>query len=84
MCVTIKLFYGVAIASGSSVPGIAQKLLIFVYKEATCLSGSYQSAFLGYLLLSAARQIVAAVQACLRPCDGFVVINRAGLLKIPL
>lgn len=45
------------------------------------MTGCYQSAFSGCLLLSAARQIVAAVQARLRPCDWFVVINRAGLLK---
>lgn len=34
-------------------------------------------------LLSAARQIVAAGNACDRACDRFIVINRAGLLKIP-
>lgn len=34
-------------------------------------------------LLSAARQIVAAREACFRACDRFVVVHRAGLLKIP-
>lgn len=34
-------------------------------------------------LLSAARQIEAARKACDRACERLVVINRAGLLKIP-
>lgn len=51
----------VAIAPGSSVPGIARKVLMFDHRDATCLCGSYQSGFLRYLLLSAARQIVAVV-----------------------